>query len=50
MRSKFEIDPEWLKSPNGLNYAASDVTSTSITWSEMADNTSTMSQPAVPYE
>eukprot|EP00979_Chaetoceros_neogracilis_P009898 scaffold2284_cov234-Chaetoceros_neogracile.AAC.5 len=43
-------DPEWLKSPNGRIYAASDVTTTSITWSEMANNTSPMSQPAVPYK
>jgi hypothetical protein len=45
-----KCDPEWLKSPNGLNYAASDIASTSITWSEMADNDSPMSQPAVPYK
>ena len=39
----------WLDSPNGKDYAADDLTATSITWAEMADNSDPMAQPALPY-
>lgn len=42
--------PQWLDSPNGAGYASSVATSTSITWSEMVDNSDPMSQPKVPLE
>lgn len=44
-----KCDSKWLDSPNGMNYAASDFTSTSITWAEMDNNDDPMAQPAVPY-
>lgn len=39
----------WLDSPNGEGYGTDPMTSTSITWSEMTDNTDPMAQPSVPY-
>ena len=39
----------WLDSPNGKGYGADAETATSITWSEMADNSDPMAQPALPY-
>lgn len=39
----------WLDSPNAEGYAASDMTTTSITWSEMDDNEDPMAQPLLPY-
>jgi hypothetical protein len=39
----------WLDSPNGKGYGSDKMTSTSITWSGMDDNSNPMAQPAVPY-
>jgi hypothetical protein len=39
----------WLESPNGKDYGES-MTSTSITWPEMDDNTNPIAQPALPYD
>ena len=39
----------WLDSPNGKGYGSDKMTSTSITWSEMDDNSDPMAQPDVPY-
>jgi hypothetical protein len=39
----------WLESPNAKGYG-DESTSTSITWAEMEDNDSVMSQPMVPYK
>ena len=40
---------EWLDSPNGKDYAADGMKTTSITWAEMVDNDDPMAQPVVPY-
>jgi len=40
----------WLDSPNGKDYRTDLTKSTSITWSEMDDNTDPMAQPIVPYQ
>mmetsp|Transcript_3789 Transcript_3789/g.5459 ORF Transcript_3789/g.5459 Transcript_3789/m.5459 type:complete len:418 (-) Transcript_3789:1939-3192(-) len=40
---------EWLDSPHGKDYGKDEKLSTSITWSEMKDNSDPMSQPMVPY-
>jgi hypothetical protein len=39
----------WLDSRNGKDYGG-NMTSTSITWTEMDDNSDPIAQPAVPYE
>ena len=39
----------WLDSPNGQGYGADKMTSTSIIWAEMDDNSDPMAQPSVPY-
>lgn len=41
--------PKWLESPAGKNYGKDPKTSTSITWSQMDNNTDPMAQPSVPY-
>jgi len=41
---------KWLDSPAGQEYGSDKKTSTSITWSEMIDNSDPMSQPIVPYQ
>jgi len=40
----------WLDSPNGKDYQTDKTKSTSITWSEMDDNSDPMAQPLVPYK
>jgi hypothetical protein len=40
----------WLDSPNAKGYGADKMKSTSITWSEMDDNSDPMAQPIVPYQ
>lgn len=39
----------WLDSPNAKGYGDDKMTSTSITWTEMDDNSDPMAQPCVPY-
>ena len=40
---------KWLESPNGKDYGEK-MTSTSITWTEMDDNSNPIAQPALPYQ
>jgi len=40
----------WLDSPNAKGYGEDKMTSTSITWAEMDDNSDPMAQPIVPYQ
>ena len=44
-----KCDSEWLSSPNGKDYAADPLTSTTITWTQMDDEDFPIAQPAVPY-
>lgn len=44
-----ECPATWLDSPNAKGYGEDGMTSTSITWAEMDDNTDQIAQPAVPY-
>ena len=45
-----ECPSTWLDSPNAKDYGADAKKSTSITWSEMDDNSDPMAQPIVPYQ